>query len=117
MSDTHNYGTSYVPMATGEFMELGVYYSKGGANAFTGGTDPRGVWLCCWPVKKDGGGTTRQLMDARGLRFKLTETSRRVDRIGHSWKEFVENNRHRIGNAAEAQEWKQVREILDERDP
>jgi hypothetical protein len=36
-------------------LEISVYYTKGGANIFSGGTTPRGYYLCVRPVTMSNG--------------------------------------------------------------
>jgi len=55
-----------------------VYYSKGGANYFSGGNDPRGYWFSVQPVRiKDG---MRSFMMGSGHRKFLKEAKRFSDK-------------------------------------
>ncbi len=46
-------GTKYIYATgtAGKITEVEVYYSKGGANFFSGGSDPRGIWVSVSPVE------------------------------------------------------------------
>ena len=55
-------------------LEVSVYYTKGGANYFSGGTTPRGYYLSVRPVTKRNNTTSFNLFSGRS-RF-LFETAR-----------------------------------------
>jgi len=43
------------PLPDGKAVEVEIHYSKGGANYFTGGQDPRGIYASVTPITlKDG---------------------------------------------------------------
>jgi len=115
MSNT-NYGTLFQRMdgpEGNEFMELGVYYSKGGGNAFTGEADRRGMWMSCWPIRKEDGGTIRTLMDSRAMRFHLQSMGRKNDRLGENWFQRIRSAHDAIATAAIAQDWGEVRRQIE----
>jgi len=58
-----------------EFVEIEVYYSKGGANYFNGTSDPRGYWLAIRPVTVKDGCKSYQLM--QGFKKFLVASKRK----------------------------------------
>ena len=55
-------------------LEVSVYYTKGGANYFSGGVTPRGYYLSVKPVKKGNGMVSYTLFSGRSR--LLLETQR-----------------------------------------
>jgi len=59
-------------------LEVSVYYTKGGANYFIGGTTPRGFYLSVRPVKKGNGMVSFEMFSGR--KKLLFETNRYTDK-------------------------------------
>ena len=59
-------------------LEVKVFYTKGGANYFSGGTNPRGYYLSVRPVKKGNGMVSFDLFS--GCKRLLLETARYTDK-------------------------------------
>lgn len=83
-SDRHSVNVpmpaSYVP-APGAIprthIRIDVYYSKGGLNYFSGGSEPRGYWLSATPIEvHDGGGFGMLMGDKMGTRIFLSPAAR-----------------------------------------
>lgn len=68
------YRTAKRPEVEGEEVEaiaIEIYYSRGGTNMFSGGGEPRGIWLSINPVTLTRRGTAMLLGDVRGVRAHL----------------------------------------------
>lgn len=104
-----------------EEMEIEVYYSLGGHNIWTGGTNRRGVYLSFWPVVRDKTdhravtSVTRTVGDDRGRRMLLVEQKRRQDTVGAAWGRFVKDNLTALGEASVLQDWAAVAHIVRQR--
>lgn len=114
------YLKTYVPMGpdTPEEMEIEVYYTLGGHNHWNGGQIPRGIHLSFWPVTREKtetkgvGCITRTVGDDRGRRMLLQEQKRRNDAHGMQWARFIKNNIDAIAEAAIAQNWPGVAQVV-----
>lgn len=101
-----------------EEMEIEVYYSLGGHNHWTGGTNRRGIWLSFWPVVREKtdhkaiASVTRTVGDDRGRRLLLLEQKRRNDNTGAAWGRFIKENLNAIGEASVNQDWAAVAHLV-----
>lgn len=50
-----------------EFIEVSVYYDKGGMNYFTSRTDPRGYWISVSRITKGANWVRRTLFEGRKM--------------------------------------------------
>lgn len=61
-----------------EFIEVEVYYDKGGRNIFSGRSEPRGFWISVSRITKKGFFVKRQLFE--GKRYFILEVKRYSDK-------------------------------------
>jgi hypothetical protein len=70
--------TPYEGLKNGTHLDVEVYYDKGGANYFSGGTTPRGYYVSVRPVTHKNGMTSFTLFT--GVSKLLLQTSRHSDK-------------------------------------
>lgn len=96
-------------------MEVSLYYSKGGYNAFTGNANKRGLYLSFWPVARFEGGVSRTLFDDLGRRVLIEEMGRKSKKKGEGWADKLEPYTATMAYHAERQEWGMIGAILREK--
>ncbi len=92
----------YVPVADPKphmtHINVSVYYSKGGSNFFSGGTDKRGYWASWGPVEVKDNGCVSQIL-GKGGRVLLAEVARFNQKHLAAWGEKVMPLKERIAEA------------------
>lgn len=79
-----------------EYIEVSVYYKKGGVNMFTYRDEPRGFWLSVSKVQKKESLTTRFLFEGRKMfllevkRFSQKAMDKAVEIAEGKYREMVE---------------------------
>ena len=75
-------------------LEVSVYYTKGGANYFSGGTTPRGYYLSVTPVTKNEGSVSFAMFS--GYSHLLLKTQRYTDKQFDSAVEMAKEHRESL---------------------
>ena len=79
-----------------EYIEVSVYYKKGGVNMFTYREEPRGFWLSVSKVQKEESWTKRFLFEGRKMfllevkRFSQKAMDKAVEIAEGKYREMVE---------------------------
>ena len=79
-----------------EYIEVSVYYEKGGRNMFTSRNEPRGFWLSVSKVQKEENWTKRFLFEGRKMfllevkRFSQKAMDEAVEIAEGKYREMVE---------------------------
>ena len=79
-----------------EYIEVSVYYEKGGENMFTSRVEPRGLWVSVSKVQKGDGLTTRLSFEGRKMfllevkRFSQKAMDEAVEIAEGKYREMVE---------------------------
>ena len=116
MSDRYMKAYLPYPNASGEEMQIEVYYSLGGMNYWSGKVDPRGLWLSFTPVRRSKSRTglssvTSRVGDPRGKRFLLKEMKRKNAKQGFAVANQIKGNVFAMGNAAVIGDWDVVKAL------
>ena len=79
-----------------EYIEVSVYYKKGGENMFTSREEPRGFWVSVSKVQKGDGWTKRLAFEGRKMfllevkRFSQKAMDKAVEIAEGKYREMVE---------------------------
>jgi len=89
----------------GKVMEMEIYYSLGGINYFTGGTNRRGIYAMITPVELNGTMKSFTLMGSKsGMKMLLEELPRKSQKKVDSWAKRIEPIAEKILNRAKEQD-------------